>query len=180
MVQIKQAHKLDPLALTVSSAEGRILHFARRYDQAIEHFLKILELDPNFVPAHFDLGISYEQTGMFEAALTEYQTCARLSGGGLVYVAAVEAYGRLGQRDTALKMISELLEASKNQYLSPHDMSLIYTAMGDYDETLSWLEKAYEQRDGSLVWCRVAPECDPMRSDARFQNLLHRMDFPGS
>jgi tetratricopeptide (TPR) repeat protein len=56
--EIRKAQKLDPLALIVSVAEGRILHFPRRFDEAIGQFQKTLELDPNFIPAHCDLGAS--------------------------------------------------------------------------------------------------------------------------
>jgi TolB-like protein/predicted Zn-dependent protease len=176
--EIKQARRLDPLASTVNTAEGRILHFSRRYDRAIEQFRKVLEFDPTFVAAHLDLGASYEQKLMFQEALTEFQACVALSGGNPLYLAAVgEAYGRLGRRDEALKIIGELQEGPRDRYVSPSDIALIYIALGDNDQAFSLMEKAYEQRDASLVWSKVAPEVDPLRSDPRFQDLLRRMDL---
>ena len=178
MGEIRQAQILDPLALTISTAVGRIWHFARQYDQAIEQFLKTLDLDPNFVSAHFDLGASYLQKSMFQEALTEFQTCVALSGGSLIYVAAVaEACARLGKRDEAYKILRQLEDASSEQYVSPSDLALIHMALGDNNEAFPWLEKAYEQRDASLVWSKVAPESDPLRSDPRFQDLLRRMNL---
>lgn len=177
--EIKQAQKLDPLAVTIRTAHGRILHFARQYDRAIEQFQKTLELDPNFVPAHFDLGASFEQKSMFQEALKEFQTCVALSGGRLIYVAAVaEAYGRLGKIDEALTILGQLQDASSEQYVSPSDMVLIYASVGEKDQAFAWLERAYQQRDASLVWFKVAPEFDTLRSDTRFEELASRMNFP--
>lgn len=79
--EIRKAQKLDPLALIVSVAEGRILHFARRFDDAISQFQRILEFDPNFIPAHSDLGASYDEKGLLHQALAEFETCVVLSHG---------------------------------------------------------------------------------------------------
>jgi len=178
--EIRKAQKLDPLALIVSVAEGRILHFARRFDEAIGQFRKTLELDPNFIPAHCDLGASMEQKGMLRQALAEFETCVRLSRGGPLYLTSVaEAHARLGNRDEALKILSEL-QSSGEKYVSPSSIGFIYASLGDIDESFSWNERAFQERDASLVWLRVAPESDSVRSDARFANLLHRMNFPGN
>lgn len=176
--EIKKARQLDPLALIVSVAEGRILHFARRFDDAIEQFRGILELDPNFIPAHCDLGASLAAKGMVQQALAEFETCVALSRGGPLYVASVaEAHARLGNRDVALKILSQL-QASTDQYVSPTSIAFIYSSLGETDHAFSWQEKAYEERDASLAWLKVAPESDALRSDPRFTDLLRRMKFP--
>jgi TolB-like protein/Flp pilus assembly protein TadD len=176
--QIRKAQELDPLALIVSVAEGRILHFARRFDEAIGQFQKILELDPNFIPAHCDLGASMEEKGMLRQALVEFESCVALSHGGPLYVAAVaEVHARLGNREKALKMLSELLEA-KDLYVSPFSIAFVYSSLGELDEAFSWQEKSYQERDASLAWVKVAPESDALRSDPRFVDLLRRMNFP--
>ena len=68
-------------------------------------------------------------------------------------------------------------QASAERYVSPGDMSMLSVASGDMDEAFAWLKKAYEQRDASLVWSKVAPESDLLRSDCRFQQFLGRMNF---
>ena len=178
--QIKRARKLDPLSLIVSVAEGRILHFARRFDDAIEQFRKIVELDPSFIPAHCDLGASCEEGGMLHQALAEFETCVDLSRSGTLYVAAVaEVHARLGNSDEALKILSQL-QASSEKYVSPHSVAFIYASLGELDQAFSWQEKAYEERDASLVWVKVAAESDSLRADKRFADLVRRMNFPGS
>jgi TolB-like protein/Tfp pilus assembly protein PilF len=176
--EIRKAQKLDPLALIVSVAEGRILHFARRFDEAIGQFQKTLELDPNFIPAHCDLGASMEEKGMLHEALTEFETCVRLSRGGPLYLTSVaEAHARLGNREEALKILSQL-QACNEKYVSPSSIALIYASLGELDQSFSWNERALEERDASLVWLQVAPESDSVRSDPRFADLLRRMNFP--
>jgi TolB-like protein/Tfp pilus assembly protein PilF len=178
--QIKRARKLDPLSLIVSVAEGRILHFARRFDDAIEQFRRIVELDPSFIPAHCDLGASCEEKGMLHQALAEFETCVDLSRNGTLYVAAVaEVHARLGNSDEALKILSQL-QASSEKYVSPHSVAFIYASLGELDQAFSWQEKAYEERDASLVWVKVAAESDALRADMRFADLVRRMNFPGS
>jgi TolB-like protein/Flp pilus assembly protein TadD len=177
--EIKEALKLDPLALIVNTAEGRIWHFAREYDRAIEQFQKTLQLDSNFIPAHFDLGACYQQKAMFQKAVAEFQTAAELSGGSLIYVAAIaEAYARWGKREEALQMLNQLEKEPVEKHIAPSDLSLVYSGLGEKEQALSLLEEAYEQRDASLVWSKVAPEVDPLRSEPRFRDLLRRMNFP--
>ena len=178
IAEIRKAENLDPLSLIVSVAEGRILHFARRFDDAIAEFQKILELDPKFIPAHSDLGATYDEKGLLHQALAEFETCVALSHGGPLYVAAVaEVHARLGNREKALKMLSELLE-TKDLYVSPSSIAFIYSSLGELDEAFSWQEKAYQERDASLAWLKVAPESDALRADPRFADLLRRMNFP--
>jgi hypothetical protein len=97
----------------------------------------------------------------------------------LIYVAAVaEVYARLGREDEARNILDQLQEASGKQYVSPNDMALIHASLGEKDAAFTWLEKAYQQRDASLVWLKVAPEFDSLRSDPRFEDLLPQMNFP--
>jgi tetratricopeptide (TPR) repeat protein len=156
------------------------LHFARRFDDAINQFQKILEVDPNFIPAHSDLGASMEEKGMLCQALAEFEICVRLSRGGALYLASVaEAHARLGNRDEALKILSEL-ESSGEKYVSPSSIGFIYASLGEIDQSFAWNERAFQERDASLVCLQVAPESDSARSDPRFADLLRRMNFPGS
>jgi tetratricopeptide (TPR) repeat protein len=131
------------------------------------------------VPAHLDLGASYEQKSMFQEALVEFKSCATLSGDRPFYLAAVaEAYGRLGRKEEASKILSHLHESSNGEYVSPNDLCLVYAALGEKNKAFAWLETAYEQRDASLVWIKVAPESDALRSGPRFASFLRRMNFP--
>jgi adenylate cyclase len=163
--EIRKAQKLDPLALIVSVAEGRILHFARRFDEAIGQFQKTLELDPNFIPAHCDLGASMEEKGILRQALAEFETCVRLSPGGPLYLTSVaEAHARFGNRDEALKILSEL-QSSGEKYVSPSSIGFIYAKPGRYRRVLLMERESLpgERCIGGLVAGGSRVRFDPLR-----------------
>ena len=88
------------------------------------------------------------------------------------------AFALAGKRTEAQKIIDELREESKIKYVAPYPMALIYTGLGDKDQALQWLDKAYEARANNMVFLTVEPIFDPLRSDPRFQDLLRRVGLP--
>ena len=179
ITESKRAQDLDPLLLIINAFHGWWLYFARQYDQAIEQERKTLELDPNFAPAHWVLGQVYEQQERFEVAIAEFQEAVTHSGGSTMMRAALgRAYAVAGKRDEALKMLNELKERAKRSYVSPVGIAIIYVGLGEKEQAFSWLEKAYEDRSTWLIFLKVEPRFDPLRSDPRFQSLLRRMNFP--
>ena len=85
----------------------------------------------------------------------------------------------MGNSDEARKILSQL-QASSDKYVSPHSVASIYASLGELDQAFSWQEKAYEEREASLVWVKVAAESDTLRADRRFADLVRRMNFPES
>jgi hypothetical protein len=89
------------------------------------------------------------------------------------------AYAKAGKRSEAFKILSELQELSKRRYVSSLKRAMIIGNLsGRKDEILEALERAYGDRDGDMRFLRVNTVFDPLRSDPRFQALLHRMNFP--
>ena len=174
--ELKQAEQLDPLSLIINSDLGLPYFFARQYEQAIEQWRKTLELDPNFWLVHYALALVYEQKGMYEEAIAESKKALNLFVdspwvlGGLGHIYAVS-----GQREKAHQVLDELKERSKQRYVSPFDVALIYAGLEENDEALVWLEKAYEERNQWLSWLKVEPRLDNLRSDPRFINLVRRV-----
>ncbi len=151
-----------------------LLSQARRYDEAINQFKSVLEKNPNSDLAHSFLGYAYLQKGMYEQAFAEFQkrtTPATGSSGDLG-----QAYGLSGRRGESLKEIDKL-QLSKQRYVAPYNMALIYTSLDDKDNAVEWLEKAYEDRSTLLLWIKVDPRLDNLRSDARFKGVIKRMGF---
>jgi hypothetical protein len=87
-------------------------------------------------------------------------------------------YAVAGQQAAAREVLDKLLVRSKTGYVSPYEIAVIYAGMGDKDRAFEWLEKAYEERVSLLVYFRMDPRIWSLRSDARFQELLRRMNFP--
>jgi len=179
LAEIRQAQELDPLSLIIGSIVGWVFYFDRKDDQAIAEFRKTLELDPNFWVAHWTLGRAFEQKAMFAEAIAEIQKAIDFSGGSPLALAALgHTYAVWGRRAEAERVLNELKESSKQGYISPYSIAAIHAALGEKDQAFIWLEKAYEERSGWLIWLRAEPISDPLRSDPRFQDLLRRVGLP--
>jgi tetratricopeptide (TPR) repeat protein len=146
---------------------------------AIEQLRKALEIDPNFAHAHWFLGIAYVRKGAFAEAIAEFQRAKTLSPNITQYKGGLgHAYGRAGKSAEARKVLNEVIEESKRRYVSWFDIAAIYAGLDEKDQAFACLEKAYEQHDARLVYLKLVPLLDPLRSDPRFQGLLRRIGLP--
>jgi tetratricopeptide (TPR) repeat protein len=172
--EMRQALELDPISLIINSGLGLRFYNARRYDQAIEQLQKTLEMDPNFFHARFHLGQVYVQKGMYAEAIAELNKAVELSKDHAL-AALGYAYATAGQRGEARRVLAELQELSKRRYVSTVDVAVIHAGLGEKDQAFAWLEKAYQERAGKLVFVGIEPKFDSLRSDPRFHDLLRRM-----
>ncbi|MEK6571970.1 MAG: protein kinase [Bacteroidota bacterium] len=177
IVETKRALELDPFSIAINRNLGDVLVLAKQYDQAIEQIRKTMEMDPNFAPTHFSLGRAYERKGMYDEAIAEYKKAISLSRDGLSLAGLGIIYAAQGKRSEALNVIDELLTLSKQQYLSPHIVAQVYTALGETDQAFEWLEKAYEVHSGGLVSLKSDYVWDSLRPDPRFSALLRKLGF---
>jgi len=172
----KRAQELEPLSLLINASLGNAFYLAGEYDQAIEAQRKTLELDPNFFLGHSNLGLAYEAQGMYEKAIEEHQKAVASSGDAILTLASLgHAYAVSGKRAEAQKILDELNNLSKQRYVSPFRIAIIYTGLGKNDQAFAWLEKAYEERDSALNHVKVEPRFESLRSDPRFTALLKKM-----
>jgi hypothetical protein len=88
------------------------------------------------------------------------------------------AYAVTGNRAEALKFLAALKERSKTGFVSPYDVAMVYGGLGDKEQALTWLEKAYEERSWWMSWIQVDPSLDALRSEPRFQAIVKKMNFP--
>jgi TolB-like protein/Tfp pilus assembly protein PilF len=176
LAESKRALELDQLGLVMNVHLGWHYFYARQYDLAIEQFRKTLEMDPNYGLTHWYLGMGYEQKANYVEALTELQKGKDLLKENVGVEADLgHAYAVSGNRKEAQKVMDELEELSKQRYVSSYHIALIYTGLGEKDRAFEWLEKAYEERSDLLVYLKVEPRLDSLRSDPRFADLLRRM-----
>jgi adenylate cyclase len=178
ILEIKQASELDPLSLEINTDLGLSFLFARQYDQAIEQFRKVIEMDPNFIWTHFFMGWAHEQRGDYEEAVKEFQKTAQLDDSPLILAALGHTYALSGRRDEALRVLAEMKEMQERSHVSSYHFAIIHAALGDRDEALRWLEKSYLAREEALVWLKVDPRLDTLRTDARFIDLQRRVGLP--
>ena len=113
---------------------------------------------------------------MYQQAINELQSARNLLGDrGEVLSLIGYTYAVWGRRVEAQKMLQELQRLSKQRYLSPYHLAMVYVGLGEQDKTFDWLEKAYEDREGRLTILKFAPEFDTLRSDSRYANLVRRI-----
>ncbi len=172
----KKARELDPLSLIINCATGWCYYYARRYDESILQLRKALELDENFFLAHLWLGRAYQEKGMMEEAIAEYQKSKPLSGHSPMTIAALgHVYAVSEEKEKAFNVLEELNKLAKRRYVSAYHIAVIYTGLDEKDLAFEWLEKAYDERSQSLVFLKVDPALDTLRSDARFIDLLKKV-----
>jgi TolB-like protein/DNA-binding winged helix-turn-helix (wHTH) protein/tetratricopeptide (TPR) repeat protein len=176
--EAERARELDPISSIINTWVGSRYFFAHRYDLALEQYRSAVELDSNFVPARLALGHAYVQKKMFPEAIRELEKAVSLSGGSPVYVASLaHAYGVTGRRSDSLKLIDNLKELAGLRYVASFDMAIAWMGLSDNNRALASLEKALEERSPRLLFLRVEPRFDPLRSDARFQALIEKVGF---
>jgi len=177
MSELRKAQNLDPLSLIISADIADAMCVARRYDEAVEQSKKTLQMDPNFAVGHYELGQALAQKHIYDAAIAEFQRAIELSARSVLFVANLGYVYAVAGRTEAAKTIIDGLRSRHDQDPSADaDIALIYVGLGDHDEAINMLNKAYEARFKASIVLR--PAFDPLRSDARFQDLLRRMGLP--
>jgi TolB-like protein/Flp pilus assembly protein TadD len=174
--EIGRAHELDPLSVPINTDIGFELYYARRYEEAISHLRSVLKTSPKFPLAHLWLGRAYEQKGMYPEAIAELeQAGTALKDWPVIIAAAGHAYGRWGHKSDATAALHRMNELTKEEYVTPYGMALIFAGINDREQAIHWLQKAYEDRSHWLVWLNIDPRFDNVRSDPRFAELLRRI-----
>jgi TolB-like protein/DNA-binding winged helix-turn-helix (wHTH) protein/tetratricopeptide (TPR) repeat protein len=178
IAEMRKAENLDPLSLIINADLAELLVLAHSYDESIQQSRKTIEMDPNFALAHNQLAQAYLQKHMYAEAVAELQKAVQLSTGSPTCIANLaRAYVLSGKRSEAEKLLSDLRKRSNPGYSNASEIAIIYASLGNTDQAMDWLEKGYEERFNPGVLLR--PGFDPLRSDSRFQNLVHRIGLPG-
>jgi tetratricopeptide (TPR) repeat protein len=173
LAEIKRAQELDPLG-GGRRREVIALRVAHRYDEAIEESRQIIELEPDSPSAHGQLAITYAEKGMYAEALGAAQKATSLGWKGTqpqIYLGYI--FAKAGQRGETLAILNKL--KTTKDYVSPAELAILYAGLGDKEEALALLHRAYEEHDLQLKDLRIGLGYDSLRSDPRFQDLLRRV-----
>jgi len=178
--QINKARGLDPLSISINFSLGWRLYMARQYNRAIEQLHNALEMDPSYELPHLVVGQAYEQEGEYALAIPELRKAVDLSHGAPLMVSALaHAYAKAGNKAEAEKLLAVLTLQSKTQYVSPYYFAIVYVGLGENEKAMDWLDKAFADRSNGLVFMKVEPELDNLRSNPRFTALQQRLRLPG-
>jgi TolB-like protein/Flp pilus assembly protein TadD len=175
--ELRLAQQIDPLSPVIDTDLGKLHLFARQADQAIQRLQMLLESDPDFPLAHLFLAMAYNQKGLRDQAISELEKRANSPGSRTIFKAVLGfVYGQAGRRAEATSILNELNERrSSKQFVSPFEIALIYTGLGENDQAFEWLEKAKTERDPFLVYIKTDPNFDTLRGDPRFDSLLRQV-----
>jgi len=179
LAEVQRAQQAEPASLAINRAVASTFYYARKYDQSIDQARKTILLDPSFVGGHLILGRALAQKGSAAEAVAEFQKAFELSQGDSNELAALgHSYAVAGRAPEARKTLQELKDRASQTYVQPVWIALIHAALGEKDAAFEWLEKAYGDRSGWLVYLKSDPLFQPLRSDARFTELARRVGLP--
>jgi eukaryotic-like serine/threonine-protein kinase len=173
--ECKRALELDPFNPALYSCLGFHYLLAGDEAEALKATREALAFDPKHGWALMTLGWIYERKGMFEEALSAFRKSWDIP---IQKASIAHAFARSGNRPPAEKILGDLLAESKRKYIPPYQIAVIYAGLDEKDQAFEWLNRAYEEKTGFLIFVNSDPRFKPLRSDARFGDLLRRMRFP--
>jgi TolB-like protein/DNA-binding winged helix-turn-helix (wHTH) protein/tetratricopeptide (TPR) repeat protein len=172
---VQRARELDPLGgagITplggAAITNGFILFHARRYDEAIRELR-------NDDPDHWILGLALIANGQPDEAITVLEKALGTDRNPAVMGVLVRAYAHAGRRREALRLVDELKRRQQTSYVAAAPFVNAYLGLGDNEQALAWLERAYQEQSNILQLIKVHPYFDPLRGDPRFVDLVHRV-----
>ena len=179
LAEIRRAREIDPLSPVINAGEVWILYFARRYDEAIGAGKKLQETNPDFAEINEYLKRCYDQKGMYREAIWARQMRRKLARVDPAEGPALKRAAAATDHQTYWRnRLAQEVEDAKSEPPYPFDMAEIYSQLGDKDNAFKWLENAFLQRTYLMMYLKVAPNLDPLRSDPRYIDLVRRTGLP--
>ena len=176
IAEVKRAVELDPLSPVINTDLGTTFYYAHRYDESARQLRKTLEIDPTFFYAHFNLGIALQAKGDLSGAISEYEKAKQLSDNTFVSTLFAQAKAYAGDKDAALRMLSDLDKISQSREVLGYYRALLYLSLNNRDEALHWLEQGLKERDGAdMSWINVDPLLDSLHGNPRFEALVQKV-----
>ncbi len=179
IAEVKHAVELDPLSPVINTDLGTTFYYAHRYDESARQLRKTLEIDPTFFYAYFNLGIALQAKGDLSGAISEYEKAKQLSDNTFVSTLCAQAKAHAGDKDAALRMLSDLDKISQSREVLGYYRALLYLSLNNRGEALHWLEQGLKERDGAdISWINVDPLLDSLHGDPRFEALVQKVIAP--
>jgi len=175
--QGRLARDLDPASTSVQRSLGWLYYYASRTEEAIAQLRLTLSMNPSSEETQWVLGLALLQGGQLEEAEQLLRQAEQTVAGANhhAYASLADLAVQRGRRAEAVAAVAALHEVARERYVSPVDFARMYLALGETDRVFEWIERAWEERRGWLVYLKVEPSLAAVRSDQRYANLLHRM-----
>lgn len=175
--EIQRAEALDPLSLAVHVQAGWVFYLARKDKEATAEWGKAIDLDPKFAILHTSLWAAYLQKAEFRKVLTELPEEEVTDENTVNLAALAGSYAAAGRRSDAERVLAKLNAISKKRYVCPYEMGTAHALLGNKDQSIAWLRKAYQVHSACMADLKADPRLDSLRSDPRFEELLEKVGF---
>jgi TolB-like protein/Flp pilus assembly protein TadD len=173
-----RAQELDPLSLSTQAFAQLVFFAARDYERASQLGRKALEREPKFAFGRVLTGLAFAKMGRRSDAIAYLNSATRLDDGKYLAAALAHGYAMLGHKSDAHELLDKVKSQSKRRYVCSYELASAYAILGEPDQAFAWFRRAVEERSECLVWARLSPWLDPVRSDPRFEELLRQVGFP--
>jgi tetratricopeptide (TPR) repeat protein len=176
--ELQKAQMLDPLSLPINLYLSSAYALIGRFEDAIDQINKTLELDPGFKSAYYELGVIYLMKGDIEKSLEIFNNIWEKSDHELFCIAYLGySYALAGDKEKVNNYLKELQErANPEKHVAFYfDFAVVYAGLGDYEKAMDYLDKAYEERLGGLVFVRNSPVYKHLKEHPRFKELIRKM-----
>lgn len=178
LAEARTAKELDPVSPFVNALEGQFLIHAGRSDEGLVQLSNTFDLDPYFWMPHLFASSAYIEKGMYAEAVVEARKARELSATQThSYTFESYALAKWGKTDEARAVCDALLKIRNDRWVPPSQIALAYNGLNDTDETFAWLERGFEEHDPKMVFLKVEPKWNNLRSDPRFAELIRKMNF---
>lgn len=178
--ELQKALELDPLSLIINVNTAYPYHYTHQYARAMEIYRKVIDMDPTFPVAHEDLGAACAQQGRPDDAMKEAILTLRFSGEGKLADRVEGGNSGGGYKAGLATWIEGLQDKARTHYVSPIRFAQVHILLGDRDRAFAALDQAVQDRNPQLVYLKVDPRYDSLRSDRRFTALLQRIGLCNS
>jgi adenylate cyclase len=174
--EIRFALDRDPISIPVNNVYGWMLFFDRQYDLAIKQAEQTLDLDKTFRHSHLLLARIYEQQGRFDMAIAECRISSPQDDDTSTPSSVLGGiYAATGRKQEALKIVAELTARRASEHFPASYVASIYSRLGDRENAFKWIRTAYNENDSSVLFVRVHPDYDGLRSDPQYSALLQEL-----
>ncbi len=173
---LEKALGLDPQSAFINTDKGFQLYYSGNYDRAMISLQNTLELYPAYPLAHLWLGRTFQEKKMYVESLVEYEKSLGKDKDWPVALAAKGfIYGVLNQREEAKNILSHLKAEMGSRYVTPYGIALVYAGLKDRERAFEWLDKAYAERAHWLVWLKLDPRWNYIKTDKRYLALVNKI-----
>ncbi|HJX93491.1 MAG TPA: protein kinase [Pyrinomonadaceae bacterium] len=172
------AQQLDPMSPLINVDLNLPLSFSRRWDESATLARKQIDMFPNVFLPRMLLGNALFLKGDHAEGIKEMEKAKEMEPTPFLKGQLAYLYARANRKDEARKLLEELQQKAKERYVAPYWIAMIYVGLDEKDKAFEWFEKAYEERSWFLIFIKMDPMMDSVRSDPRYTSLIQRIGYP--